>query len=920
MLNGNKSYLISFTALFSKKGYGLAFGVDTVLDVSRDTQYHLSAPAYSTYRTLKMDVMKNATKLPYASSSLFGDGLKEASIVTEIEGVEVESIFASVAAYLSDIQRYLEGESRLEVKGSSEDYTTAETVRVGDSREDTLFVRNLGIDLGGRVLEAIDFLPEHAELVMYGTKTLEHETGETALDATAISDDTWFFNLTVDNYTAHFDNGVSEGLLKLPVFDASVVEQTEAESALYTYSTEERLVEVSPQTTTDIHSIEELTPFAYEHVFEHLVEDFTDVVNRSFDKDAVIEGFVSAESGGGQEAERPESMVAGEAESGDYLYIQNDTEAIASTGGDIHIEKFIDGSSYSTDDLHVEHSIPSEITYRTDGGQPDSFTEGGNEVSVDSSESKTSVADVIKSVVSDSPEIASAGRLLEIMYGHRAAEMIQVGLERLVESHVDETMTANSGSITDAVIAELEKALNEGTAEGEVTGTQTGTVEYFGDAVESKPETGRVEYFGDAVDVVPEHGTSMTFGEGIYDFGAVAERDMGRDAVVHDIGRAIAEANLNLTMQRQETAMTIANSEGILEETHTGHLENHTDVVLTETTEVVSTVVPDSDAPLENEVAAYVQNYDVIVAPTETSRILRDYDAVVQDPEFADVVETAEGAMQDDTRARGGIRVYDAVDDTPDRGSKSNIIIEAVVDNHSVAGTDEITIESVVHGDEQGESTSGSREGLAPEQGEWGDNVTIGDGLLDKEVAQGGADNILDADIQDLGGMSGDNIYDAVNYEGESAYIGDRNLVVDNQEQVQGQLNGGLTGTVVETDTNADLIAITEEGGVDEVTDATRKRKVIPTDIENAGEGRRKKEAIETTIHDAEEGGRVKETLNVSIDEGHEAKRPTKVIETVIEKSEGGTAITHPERKKPRIWLILGKIASWSIWNWKKTR
>ncbi|SEA79873.1 hypothetical protein [Paenibacillus sp. 276b] len=884
MLNGNKSYLISFTALFSKKGYGLAFGIDTLLDVSRDTQYHLSAPAYSTYSALKMEVMKNATKLPYATSSLFGNGLKETSIATEYEGVEVESVFASVATYLSDIQQYLEGENKVDAQGSESTLTT-ETVRVGDGTEDEVFARNLG-GFGGRILNAVDTLPDYAELLMYGANDPAYETGEMKDSSSLISEDAWMLNLTLDNYVA-VEEEHSDGKLILPVFDASVEEQAEVENFSYIHQTEERLIVVSPMTMIDMHAIKKMTPFDFSHEHETLVEDFTDTVNLSFDKDAAIESFTSAVSGDGREAERPDVMVAGEAESGDYLHIQSGTEALASTGGDIDVEHFTEGAAYSTDPLYIEHATPADVSSRTEGSQSEHFIEGGNEVNRNTELTKTMLAENLKSIVSDSPEISSAGRLLEIMYGHRAAEMIQAGLERLVESHVDETMTADAGSITDAVIADLERALNAGSMEGVGSDTKTGTVEYFGDAVNE----------------APEHATSVSFGEGVYDFGAEAERNIGHEAVVHDIGKAIAEANLNLTMHRTETAFS----------------ENHTDVVLTETTEVVSTIVPNSDAPNETEVAAYVQNYEVLITPSERGRHLRDFDAVIQDPDLAEVVETAEGTLHEDVHARGGIRIYDAVDDTPDRGSKSNIVVEAITDYHSVASTDEITLESVVYGDERGENTS-SMDGISPEKVEWADNVTIGDGVMDKEIAQGSADNTLNADIVDLVGLSGDNIYDAVNYEGVSAYIGDRSLVVDNQEQIQAQLDGGVVETVVDIDSTADLLAVTEEGYVDEVTDAIRKKKVIQTDIETAEEGRRKKEAIETTIQGAEQGGRVKEVISLSIDEGEEAKRPTKVIETVIEKSEGGTAITHPERKKPRIWLILGKIASWNIWNWKKTR
>ncbi|MBA4532793.1 hypothetical protein [Brevibacillus halotolerans] len=110
MLNGKKSYLISFTALFSKKGYELAFGIDTVFNGTRNTKYHVAAPVNSTYRSLKLDTYKTANKVPNSATGLLGKNIKLASNVTEVEGVEVELAFGNVVSYLLDIYKYSNGE------------------------------------------------------------------------------------------------------------------------------------------------------------------------------------------------------------------------------------------------------------------------------------------------------------------------------------------------------------------------------------------------------------------------------------------------------------------------------------------------------------------------------------------------------------------------------------------------------------------------------------------------------------------------------------------------------------------------------------------------------------------------------------------------------------------------------------------
>ncbi|QDX94029.1 hypothetical protein EEL30_18070 [Brevibacillus laterosporus] len=107
MLNGKKSYLLSFTALFSKKGYKLAFGINQIFH--NNNKYHLTAPVNSTYRALKEDTMKSADKVPYSATGLFERMLTLAENATEYEVTEMETVTAEVVTYLADIHKHLSG-------------------------------------------------------------------------------------------------------------------------------------------------------------------------------------------------------------------------------------------------------------------------------------------------------------------------------------------------------------------------------------------------------------------------------------------------------------------------------------------------------------------------------------------------------------------------------------------------------------------------------------------------------------------------------------------------------------------------------------------------------------------------------------------------------------------------------------------
>ncbi|MCR8963585.1 hypothetical protein O0550_10295 [Brevibacillus halotolerans] len=107
MLNGKKSYLLSFTALFSKKGYKLAFGINQIFD--KNNKYHLTAPVNSTYRALKEDTMKSADKVPYLATGLLGRMSTLAEYATDYEVTEMETVTAEIVTYLADIHKHLSG-------------------------------------------------------------------------------------------------------------------------------------------------------------------------------------------------------------------------------------------------------------------------------------------------------------------------------------------------------------------------------------------------------------------------------------------------------------------------------------------------------------------------------------------------------------------------------------------------------------------------------------------------------------------------------------------------------------------------------------------------------------------------------------------------------------------------------------------
>ncbi|MWV43089.1 hypothetical protein GRF59_05550 [Paenibacillus sp. HJL G12] len=935
MLNGNKSYLISFTALFSKKGYELAFGVDTVIDVERDTQYHLTAPAYSTYNTLKLDVMKNATKQPYTASSLLGNGLKESTIVTEIEGIEMDSVFARVASYLSDIQSYLSGESRLDADLRTSASSFAENENSATSEVSDIASEHLGVEVRGYVIEASNEMLTSVENILNGMMDAGFSLGSSVvssdLDGTVRS-----LKLPNMEYLAYSPTEPVIGKHHLPIYD---MEETQRELAYSTFNVfyNEIFSDAALIQVRNGAEISALIPTVCDPVFEISVDDFSDTVNLSKQKDSEIQEYISAvKQGDIGELTHPESFVSGYQESGNFLYIETGAAAISNSGDELSIHFLSTGESSNTDHSVVSIDALSNVYYETDAYAPGELREGGYEIRLDSDSEQSHLAEIVKNIISDTPQISSMGRLHKIMYGQKTAEEIQAGLERLIDTYMDEPETANLGVIRDQVITQLEQGRSLDHTEAETLESKVGFVEYFGEAgkeieeqgqikhdgdgIEYPTEYGKVESYGIGVESSQDYGISISFGDGIYDSHEYANRNISKDAIWSKEEKAIAEVNMPLEMQNFEEGIRDYAGYGDLAIHTVGQSDNMTDVNLTEMTEVERTIVPESGAPEIVERADYIQDYDAWITPSETSIHIRDFDANVHTDRRSEIIQSSEGSLQKDERARGGFRIYDAVQDSEATGSSSDISLNSVNHQLTLADAGKITTDSIINEDNKAENRFASSDVYALDETQRGDNVTIADGMLDKEVAQGSADNVHETVIQDLDGMSGDNIYNAVHEESQPAFIGDMNLVVDDEKQIYGQLGGGDIETMNEIGTESESVQSTEQVGVEKVTHGTRKKKIIPTENLSTADASRKKQIYEMNINPSEAGKRMKKEVKMSVEKDQDANRPGKAIETVIEKPDGGTLITPSAKKKPRIWLIAGKIASWSIWNWKKTR
>ncbi|RAI85689.1 hypothetical protein DET54_12146 [Paenibacillus pabuli] len=619
--------------------------------------------------------------------------------------------------------------------------------------------------------------------------------------------------------------------------------------------------------------------------------------------------------------------------------IQLVTNAEIYVGGDPLVDRFMSADHVSDwTDAEVEEMTGAEVTERMQAEVQSLVT-----------------FEQIQGVIAESPEILKTVRLMEIMYGSKAVDLIEAGMENIIQDSITQGFTqADFPAITQAVIERMKQAgagvTVVATNQDEVQAEHNKGAEL---AIEN-PSTGR--YINEPEGTMPRELS----GASLFDFHRTAD--------VSEIGRAISEANKHIgIMQTIESAEQTTFGEGLRPNTLTAA---ESDITKDGVEHFPETAVSDPTA-------------EGVVAGIETGWADMEYDGVMERPETADHMTSAEGLMQETVTAEQSDakqvgyehKPETAVNETGRDGVWFGIeLAEQRADKegvtHEIAGAriSDGNSPSILHEIEGAWQSDAARESVLHEL----ESVTYGDREYEMEEAklEGATQNkSTDAVLSEIEGATSftseeagvlglesadypDGSTEGVIHEVESAYLDDsRNVgtisemetatsttnaeaIVHKSEQAT---SGKEMNAVIQEEELADYSSYQNESVIEELDSATRKRKQLVTDIHDDTESVNNREPIETNIAEPEEAARPTKAVEIGIEKSEEADRPKRVfevdiekaegatrpkreIETTIERTEGGILKTPEEPKKPRIWLILGKIASWSIWNWKKTR
>ncbi|MBG9799711.1 hypothetical protein [Brevibacillus laterosporus] len=494
MLNGKKSYLISFTALFSKKGYELAFGIDTVFDGIRNTKYHVTAPVYSTYRSLKLDTYKTANKVSYSATGLLGKNMKLASNVTEVEGVEVESVFGNVVSYLTDIYRYSNGEHAvidsnnhclqevtpfLNVQKQIDRSTKADSTLHAKSEQTVL---------------AETFVPVYQSTFTYGLTSLEVKN-QLTISAVGYEQDTHtatnsFADKILNTYKALLENQELASTSKR--LDTSQPDQlTKSKMKKITYEGKEVL---SSQNTLS-EEVGELQDTCLFNKVDYDVENQAskaalrikgDIFDTEWEQNAL--GYRESiydvdELHDVTDTARQASYLADCTDKKaakpvfDYkeqIVIETLRNPIKKDTHDVYsIVPFSDSDSLSMqadtkEPQNLINGLASEYVPGNVSGSIQSYLKRDSGVTIEKFsisnlgtdwdiDHQTSVAvEGLKSLFVQTPEISRMSRLLEIMYGDKAFKMIEAGMENVIKHTVMQTTTdVDIHSISQTVIQHL---------------------------------------------------------------------------------------------------------------------------------------------------------------------------------------------------------------------------------------------------------------------------------------------------------------------------------------------------------------------------------------------------------------------------------------------------------------------------------
>lgn len=629
----------------------------------------------------------------------------------------------------------------------------------------------------------------------------------------------------------------------------------------------------------------------------------------------------------------------------DVTYVSGDgaiqliSDAEVYVGGDPLVDRFIEATDKSDKmDAEVEEWTKAGMSKRTQAEVESLYT-----------------FEQIQGAIAESPEILKAVRLMEIMYGSKAVDLIEAGMENIIQDSITQGFTqADFPAITQTVIEKLKQAgagvtaiasnqeevhaeHNKGAdlkAESPTTGRYVlepeGTMPQgiSGASLSDFKQTADITEISRAIAEANKHigviqgldkAEQKTFGEGVKQTGlTAAETDITRDGAVHLPETALSDPTAEGVGTKLETGLAGMGYEGEVERPDTANQVTNVEGIKQDIETAIQSDSKHVSYEHKTETAFNGTSVDGMWHSISLGEQRTDRDAVTHEIEGARIsdgnsptaIQELEDAWQSDVAKETVLyeehtamftdKGYEAVESKLE-GATSGKSNDAFVVGIEGA-TSFISEEAVVH---QGESA------------QYHDGSTMG------VIHEGESANINDSSkvgtISEMGTATTTTNAEAVTHEFEGA------------------VSGKDTGAFIQAGELAEHISHQDLAVIEDLESGVRKRLQLETDIQDDSKVTNHREPIETHISEPEEAARLtkaievgiekpekvdrpKLVLEVDIEQSEGAERPKRVIETTIEKSEGGILKTPEEPKKPRIWLIIGKIASWSIWNWKKTR
>ncbi len=389
------------------------------------------------------------------------------------------------------------------------------------------------------------------------------------------------------------------------------------------------------------------------------------------------------------------------------------------------------------------------------------------------------------------------------------------------------------------------------------------------------------------------------------------------------------------TLENKELGTKASYVDSILDYTKQSKREYTNNGLLIFLTESTSSMEEDSSEVDSTETADYVINYETVEQRPEIADYVTNYEASEQRPEAADYVIDYNHIAVDKPESGSYEVNYDTNTSDIELGTYKEKILDTFTSVNDTAFVQQCSYDSIFV-----EWNSGDRQQLtldaisnSQESGEINklDNANLQNmefasydkGLstvIEEMTMQQVGENIYDAHVENAESSGADTISLSVTQKFEMSYMDGRNKLGVLQDQVHATDDGGSIQTTINQDTKANSITMTQDSQVHINTDGVRKKKRIVTHLQIAEQSSKRKRVYPTLLSHALKGKRMKNVIKTDLIQPEEARRPNKKINTVLEQGSRATNETIPSSTKRKIWMILGKVASWSIWNWKKTR